>query len=104
MGTVGTEICKGCHEDRFNTYMMSTHSKKGIPGSPANKEGCESCHGPGAAHVEKSGEGGVGIFIFSKKLADAKAKSAKCLDCHSEQKDLYLLGHGQAQNRRGFLR
>jgi len=87
-GTVGSEICKGCHEDRFNTYMMSTHSKKAIPGSPANKDGCESCHGPGAAHVEKSGEGGVGIFIFGKRIADAKAKSAKCLACHSEQKDL----------------
>lgn len=87
-GTVGTEICKGCHEDRYQTYMMSTHSKKGIPGSPANQEGCESCHGPGAAHVEKSGEGGVGIFIFSKRLADAKAKTAKCLACHSEQRDL----------------
>lgn len=87
-GTVGTEICKGCHEDRFKTYLMSTHSKKAIPGSPENKEGCESCHGPGAAHVEKSGEGGVGIFIFGKRIADAKAKSAKCLSCHSEQKDL----------------
>ncbi len=87
-GTVGTEICKGCHEDRYNTYMMSTHSKKGIPGSPANQDGCESCHGPGAAHVEKSGERGVGIFIFGKKIADARSKTAKCLACHSEQRDL----------------
>jgi DmsE family decaheme c-type cytochrome len=87
-GTVGTEICKGCHEDRYNTYIISTHSRKAIPNSPANHEGCEACHGPGAAHVEKSGEGGVGIFIFSKRLADAKQKSAKCLECHREHKDL----------------
>jgi DmsE family decaheme c-type cytochrome len=87
-GTVGVEVCKGCHEDRYNTYAISTHSKKGIPNSPANKEGCETCHGPGAAHVEKSGERGVGIFIFSKKIADAKSKSAKCLSCHGETKDL----------------
>jgi DmsE family decaheme c-type cytochrome len=97
-GTVGTEICKACHEDRFKTYMMSTHSKKAIPGSPANKDGCESCHGPGAAHVEKSGEGGVGIFIFSKRIADAQAKSAKCLACHSEQKALSFWDMGRHKN------
>ena len=86
-GIVGVEICMGCHEDRYKTYMLSTHSKKGIPGSPANQADCESCHGPGAAHVEKSGERGVGIFIFSKKIADAKSKSAKCLSCHGEGRD-----------------
>jgi len=50
-GTVGSEICKGGHEDRFKTYSLSTHSKKGIPGSPANQDGCESCHDPGTARA-----------------------------------------------------
>jgi DmsE family decaheme c-type cytochrome len=87
-GIVGAEVCKGCHEEHFRTYMISTHSKKAIPNSPAKNDACESCHGPGAAHVEKSGERGVGIFIFSKKIADATSKSAKCLSCHGEAKDL----------------
>lgn len=87
-GIVGVEICKGCHEDRYATYAISTHAKKGIPNSPANKDGCESCHGPGGAHVEKSGEKGVGIFIFSKRIADARSKSAKCLSCHEEARDM----------------
>ncbi len=87
-GVVGVEICKGCHEDHYDSYMRSTHAKKAIPNSPANQDGCETCHGPGAAHVEKSGERGVGIFIFSKKIADARSKSAKCLSCHGESRDL----------------
>ncbi|RPJ43548.1 MAG: DmsE family decaheme c-type cytochrome [Deltaproteobacteria bacterium] len=87
-GIVGAEICKGCHDDHYQSYLKSTHAKKGIPNSPARKDACESCHGPGAAHVEKSGEKGVGIFIFSKKIADAKSKSAKCFSCHGDSRDL----------------
>ena len=94
-GIVGADICKGCHEDHYKSYLASTHSKKSIPNSPASKDACESCHGPGAAHVEKSGERGVGIFIFSKKIADAKSKSAKCLSCHGESKDLSLWAQGR---------
>ena len=87
-GVVGVEICKGCHEGHYNSYIKTTHAKKGIPNSPASQDGCETCHGPGAAHVEKSGERGVGIFIFSKKITDARSKSAKCLSCHGDTRDL----------------
>lgn len=83
-GTVGVATCKACHPKYYESYTASIHAKKAIPTSPASKDGCESCHGPGAAHLEKMGSGGAGIFIFSKKLADAEQKSARCLSCHSE--------------------
>lgn len=82
---VGSETCKGCHEDYYNKFMKSMHGKKAVPGNPANTEGCESCHGPGAQHVEKGGGKGVAIFTFGKKV-DPKERAAKCLSCHEDTK------------------
>jgi DmsE family decaheme c-type cytochrome len=86
-GYAGTEACKGCHEDYYNKFVKSVHGKKAIAGSPANKDGCESCHGPGAQHAEKGGGRGVAIFAYGKKT-DPKEASAKCLACHEESKVL----------------
>ena len=62
----GSEACKGCHEAYYNKFMNSVHGKRAVPGNPANREGCESCHGPGVQHVEKGGGRGVAIIAFSK--------------------------------------
>jgi len=91
----GPEACKGCHEDYYNSYASSIHAKKGIPGSPAKQDACESCHGAGADHAAKGGGKGVGgIFVFDKKV-DAKAKSAKCLACHDDSKHLAFWDMGE---------
>ncbi len=80
---VGSEACKSCHEASFNSYAKSIHAKKAIQGSPVNKEGCESCHGPGAEHAGKGGGKGEAIFTFGKKI-NTKEKSSRCLACHEE--------------------
>ena len=84
---VGSEVCKDCHEAQYNKFMGSIHSKKAIPGNPANNQECESCHGPGDQHVEKGGGRGVAIFAFNKKET-ATDRDAKCLACHKETRDL----------------
>jgi DmsE family decaheme c-type cytochrome len=86
-GYVGSEVCKECHEAQYNDFIKSIHGKKAITYSPANSEGCESCHGPGAQHVEKGGGKGVAIFAFGKKV-DAREKASKCFACHGETKNL----------------
>ena len=83
----GTETCKGCHEEYYGAFAKSAHGKKAVPDSPANREGCESCHGPGAQHAGKGGGKEVPLFSFAR-VADPKAKASKCLACHGESKHL----------------
>jgi len=83
---IGAATCKGCHENQYASYARTIHAKKDVQG-PEYKEACETCHGPGAKHVEKGGGRGVDIFDFGKKT-DQQTKSAKCLFCHEETKNL----------------
>jgi DmsE family decaheme c-type cytochrome len=83
---VGAETCKTCHADMpskdfFSNYEASPHfvttldTKKG-----PEWQGCEACHGPGAAHV--AGGGDV-TKIFTFKNASAKEINARCMNCHA---------------------
>jgi DmsE family decaheme c-type cytochrome len=78
---VGSETCAACHEDQFKTYSRTKHSKLGEIKSWKDKvQGCESCHRPGKAHVEGSGDKSK---IINPQNLDAKASSETCLTCHA---------------------
>jgi len=82
---VGSEACKDCHEAYYNKFAKSIHGKKAIPGAPINRDGCESCHGPGAQHVEKGGGRGIAILIFNRK-ENPNTRDSKCLACHENMR------------------
>jgi len=78
---VGSETCAACHEDQFKSFSRTKHSKLGdLKGWKDKIQGCESCHGPGKAHVEG---GGDKTKIVNPKHLDAKASSETCLACHA---------------------
>ena len=80
---VGAGTCLECHDDIGAFYAHSPHAPGRnllVPGTAAGA--CEACHGPGSAHVEAGGEGGiVGADDFAAMAADLKV--AMCTQCHA---------------------
>lgn len=76
---VGNDTCLTCHADVGKTFADNPHSRlaprHGAEGS------CESCHGPGKAHVES---GGDATKIFRFTTASPPRINATCLGCHSD--------------------
>jgi hypothetical protein len=62
IGHVGESRCAECHDDKAKLHDKDVHSR--VP--------CETCHGPGGAHVAAEGDGPIRV---------PKGKDA-CLVCH----------------------
>ncbi len=78
---VGSETCMACHEDQFKAFSGTKHAKlKDVDSWKGKVEGCESCHGAGAKHVEDPTVPGS-IIAFNKM--DSKAVSESCMMCHN---------------------
>jgi DmsE family decaheme c-type cytochrome len=78
---VGAEVCKTCHEEIYNGWEKTPHWKTTLDtkGGPSH-QGCEGCHGPGAAHVAGGGDK-TKIFIFPEH--SPKEINDRCLTCHA---------------------
>jgi DmsE family decaheme c-type cytochrome len=75
----GTDTCLTCHEDMKASVDASKHGQAKHPRTPAATKGCESCHGPGQAHVDDDAKG----HILKFKQAPAAQVSETCLSCHN---------------------
>ena len=76
---VGSEVCATCHAEESKKFDSNPHAKLALE---HNGKGvtCESCHGPGKAHVES---GGDKTKIFDPAAATAKQVDETCLGCHA---------------------
>ena len=50
-GYVGADTCATCHEGYDKSVEGTTQGFKANDRTPAAKQGCEPCHGPGEAHA-----------------------------------------------------
>ena len=78
-GYVGTEKCLECHSEKGEPLKATAHGQVKNPRSPAATHGCESCHGPGQAHVEDDASGHMPKI---KEMKPAEANQI-CLACHN---------------------
>lgn len=78
---VGSDTCVTCHDAEGKGFSTNPHTRLALEHGRAGAT-CESCHGPGKAHVDGGGDP-TKIFNFTK--ASAKEADEKCLGCHSGQ-------------------
>ena len=78
-GYAGSDTCVVCHTDQEASLKGTKHAQAKNPRSPAATTGCESCHGPGQAHVDDDAKGHI-LKFGAMKPADV---SQTCLACHN---------------------
>ena len=89
---IGSKVCLGCHSAVAATYATTLMGRLQRTGKSLE---CETCHGPGSAHVKAGGGRGVG-GIISYRANDlsrtAEENNAICLGCHERGERAYWEG------------
>jgi DmsE family decaheme c-type cytochrome len=73
----GSEACATCHDDKTKQILSTPHGKEGF--AMRSDKGCETCHGPGQAHIDGGGDKSK-IRSFASLKGDEA--SMVCLQCH----------------------
>lgn len=70
---VGSEACSECHSNQTTQFTLTAHHRASVKNNgPADKKGCEACHGPAKNHVD--------FYLSAQKLAkDGKDAEAQAL-------------------------
>lgn len=78
-GYVGADVCLTCHEGYDTAINSSKHAFVKNPRTPAGQQGCESCHGPGEAHMQDPAT--VRVKVFNK--ISSRDVNETCTTCHN---------------------
>jgi DmsE family decaheme c-type cytochrome len=81
-GFVGDETCATCHDTQSRSLHATQHGKAQNERTPAatNGQSCETCHGPGQAHVDTGDKGKIKRFA----AMSPRDVNATCLSCHAK--------------------
>jgi len=90
---VGSAACIRCHRDQFGTFEQTLMGQIFLhhPRDAQEKEGCESCHGPGSKHVKTKAPEDIISFAKDSPLPVVE-RNAICLSCHERGDRTYWDG------------
>ena len=79
----GPQTCLKCHntDSHVMQILLTPHATKGDLHSPFGQDGCESCHGPSAAHVA-SRKNEPAIVFKGPAISPVRQRNQQCLSCH----------------------
>jgi DmsE family decaheme c-type cytochrome len=93
---VGAEVCKACHDEAFSKFSKTRMGRVLLfqARSPKEANACESCHGPGKAHVDAGGgKGKGGLITFAKNdTTPVEKRNEVCLGCHTKGARIFWKG------------
>ena len=95
---VGEDTCITCHEGQ--KYTGTAHGLKSNSRTPAATHGCESCHGPGKAHVDAGGDATKIVRLNALRPQEA---STYCTVCHDRRTHALWSGSQHDQRNVGCL-
>ncbi len=95
----GADSCLPCHGKGMpksaTAIFLTKHASRTDPDSPFASLQCETCHGPGEAHVNgrQRGKNVPPKVIFGpKSTTPAQVQNQICLDCHTDHGRLGWMG------------
>jgi DmsE family decaheme c-type cytochrome len=83
----GSAACRGCHTEISSAFFRNPHNQGNVrmsdaAGKPAVSD-CETCHGPGRAHIAAKTPEEKKRAIRAFSLMNARQVNDNCLSCHS---------------------
>jgi DmsE family decaheme c-type cytochrome len=93
---VGEDTCTTCHDAQKQGYLNSPHHRAMDDRTPAAKQSCETCHGPGSEHAQDPVNNK--LKDFTKMPADQV--NATCMTCHNRGE--HALWDGSTHEARGL--
>ena len=94
---VGAEVCATCHAAQHEAIDRTPHGQKMDARTPAAKQFCETCHGPGSLHAASPISVKVPLDFNTASSADV---NATCETCHNHGP--HALWQGSQHESRGL--